>query len=191
VECFGYPERHEWTWEPASNIKNAPLKVREFHRNHPSAPHPVQLNKFTFIPIQNFTKPPVLNIPSWIDGKELADPWQHICTVIAETPIDTPIDESKVISVDTDWTASTIDNWNLLDPTTDPLPQSNDGWQPFTVTHWDQPINPHPIALSSKSEDNTHPYISPIPQVPVICGLPQEIRLKIPLDHARLFLHKK
>ena len=24
VEWFGYPEQHEWTWEPAAHIKNAP-----------------------------------------------------------------------------------------------------------------------------------------------------------------------
>ena len=56
VEWFGYPERHEWTWEPPSNVKNAPLKVKEFYRNHPSAPHPVKLKEFTFISIYNFNE---------------------------------------------------------------------------------------------------------------------------------------
>jgi hypothetical protein len=159
------------------NVKNAPLKVKEFHRNYPSAPCPVQLNKFTFIPIHNFTEPPVLNIPSWIDGKELADPWQHTRTIVAETPI-APIDESNIISDNTHWTASTIDNWNLPDPTTDPFPQSNDGWQPvIDPTPWDYSKTLRPTGSSKKHHKRL--YTTPIPPVPVIPRLPQEIRLNI------------
>ena len=158
VEWFGYPERHEWTWEPASNVKNAPLKVKEFHRNHPSALRPVQLKEFTFIPIQNFTEPSVLNIPSWIDGKELADPWQHTCTIITETPI-TPIDENNAISVDTDWTASPIDNWNLLDPSSNPPSQFNNEWPPLNdTTPWDSPKSSPLIALSVRNR-NVHIHL--------------------------------
>ena len=178
MEWFGYPERLEWTWEPASNVKNAPLKVKEFHRNHPIAPCPAQLNKFTFIPIHNFTEPPILNIPSWIDGKECTDPWQHTRTIITETPVNIPIDKSKSTLVNTDWLALSIDDWNPIDATSNPPTQSNNGWQPFTdPTPWDPPKSPHLVTSSSRS--HKHPQMSPLPQVPVIPGLLQEICLKI------------
>ena len=178
VEWTGYPERHEWTWEPVSNVRNAPLKVKEFHRHHPSVLHPVQLNEFTFIPIYNFTNPPVLNIPSWIDGKELTNPWQHIQTTITETAVDTPINESKSIPINTDWLPSPIDDWNPIDTASNPLTLSNNGWQPFTdLTPWDPPKTPWLIASSSRSWKC--PQMSPLPQVPIIPRLPQEICLNI------------
>ena len=37
VHWKGYKE-HERTWEPASNVKNAPLVVEHFYKEHPSAP---------------------------------------------------------------------------------------------------------------------------------------------------------
>ena len=152
--------------------------IKEFHRNHPSAPRPVQLNEFTFIPIHNFTEPPVLNIPSWIDRKELADLWQHTRTIIAETPVNKPIDKSNSTPVNTNWLALPIDDWNSPDPASIPPSQSNDGWQPITnPTTWDHPKNLRLIAISKRNRK--HLYTSPIPPVPIIPGLPQEICLKI------------
>ena len=37
VHWKGY-EEHERTWEPASNVKNAPLAVEHFYKENPSAP---------------------------------------------------------------------------------------------------------------------------------------------------------
>jgi len=39
VKWKGYIDKHN-TWEPAPNLKNAPRKVKEFHKNHPAAPGP-------------------------------------------------------------------------------------------------------------------------------------------------------
>jgi hypothetical protein len=42
VHWTGY-EINERTWEPAENLKNAPEKILEFHRNNPSKPGPPSL----------------------------------------------------------------------------------------------------------------------------------------------------
>jgi hypothetical protein len=101
VEWRGYPERHEWTWEPTTNVKkNAPEKVEDFHKKHPSAPRPAQLNELTFIniPTNKLTEFNTLNVPTWTDGKELANPWEIDQIKIAELPITQEVEEPLDIS---------------------------------------------------------------------------------------------
>ena len=47
VHWKGY-EEHERTWEPASNVKNAPLVVERFYRENPSAPHKLHMAQSDF-----------------------------------------------------------------------------------------------------------------------------------------------
>ena len=42
VHWKGY-EEHERTWEPASNVKNAPLVVERFYNENPSAPRKLRM----------------------------------------------------------------------------------------------------------------------------------------------------
>ena len=42
VHWKGY-EEHEHTWEPASNVKNAPLVVEHFYKENPSAPQKLRM----------------------------------------------------------------------------------------------------------------------------------------------------
>jgi hypothetical protein len=128
IQWKGYPERHEWTWEPLANLENAQDAIKDFHRAHPSAPRPTNLDAFTFTPIQNFTEPPPNNIPSWNEGKIQPDAWEAIRSVIADSPShDDP---------HTSWIATPIDDWNGADIPCD------DGWTTFDThasTHWDKP----------------------------------------------------
>ena len=43
----GY-EEHERTWEPASNVKNAPLVVECFYKENPSAPRKLRMARLDF-----------------------------------------------------------------------------------------------------------------------------------------------
>jgi hypothetical protein len=86
VQWKGYPERHEWTWEPTSNLSNAQDAIRDFHKTHPAAPRPAQLKEFTFIPYQNHTTgdhPPT----TWTDGIIEPDAWNEIRSRIINTLI--------------------------------------------------------------------------------------------------------
>ena len=47
VHWKGY-EEHEHTWEPASNVKNAPLVVERFYRENPSAPRKLRMSRSDF-----------------------------------------------------------------------------------------------------------------------------------------------
>ena len=47
VHWKGYKE-HECTWEPASNVKNAPLVVESFYRENPSAPWKLCMTQLDF-----------------------------------------------------------------------------------------------------------------------------------------------
>ena len=47
VHWKGY-EEHERTWEPASNVKNAPLVVERFHKENPSAPQKLRMTRSDF-----------------------------------------------------------------------------------------------------------------------------------------------
>ena len=47
VHWKGY-EEHEHTWEPASNVKNAPLAVESFYKEHPSAPQKLWMAQSDF-----------------------------------------------------------------------------------------------------------------------------------------------
>ena len=47
VHWKGY-EEHERTWEPASNVKNAPLAVEHFYQENPSAPRQLRMARSDF-----------------------------------------------------------------------------------------------------------------------------------------------
>ena len=47
VHWKGY-EEHERTWEPASNVKNAPLAVEHFYKENPSAPWKLRMAQSDF-----------------------------------------------------------------------------------------------------------------------------------------------
>ena len=47
VHWKGY-EDHEHTWEPASNVKNAPLVVEHFYKENPSAPRKLRMAQSDF-----------------------------------------------------------------------------------------------------------------------------------------------
>ena len=47
VHWKGY-EEHERTWEPASNVKNAPLVVKRFYKENPSAPQKLRMTQSAF-----------------------------------------------------------------------------------------------------------------------------------------------
>ena len=47
VHWKGY-EEHEHTWEPASNVKNAPLAVERFYKENPSAPRKLCMAQLDF-----------------------------------------------------------------------------------------------------------------------------------------------
>ena len=47
VHWKGY-EEHEHTWEPASNVKNAPLVVECFYKENPSAPRKLRMAQVDF-----------------------------------------------------------------------------------------------------------------------------------------------
>ena len=47
VHWKGY-EEHECTWEPASNVKNAPLAVEHFYKENPSAPQKLRMAQSDF-----------------------------------------------------------------------------------------------------------------------------------------------
>ena len=47
VHWKGY-EEHEHTWEPASNVKNAPLVVEHFYKENPSAPQKLHMTQSDF-----------------------------------------------------------------------------------------------------------------------------------------------
>ena len=41
-------EEHERTWEPASNVKNAPLVVEHFYKENPSTPRKLHMTQSAF-----------------------------------------------------------------------------------------------------------------------------------------------
>ena len=47
VHWKGY-EEHKHTWEPASNVKNAPLVVEHFYKENPSAPQKLHMTQLDF-----------------------------------------------------------------------------------------------------------------------------------------------
>ena len=59
VRWKGYDDASN-TWEPADNVKNSPLLIKEFHKKHPQAPKQIASNIFQSLPWrswQNFTIP--------------------------------------------------------------------------------------------------------------------------------------
>ena len=57
VQWEGFPERHEWTWEPLSNVGHVTESIDMFHRNNPSAPRSVDLSAIHFIPFPELEAP--------------------------------------------------------------------------------------------------------------------------------------
>jgi len=47
VHWKGY-EEHERTWEPSSNLKNAPSKTKRFYKENPSAPQKLCMTQVDF-----------------------------------------------------------------------------------------------------------------------------------------------
>jgi hypothetical protein len=77
VKWKGYPYE-ERTWEPVSNLEHAKNAISDFHKNHPSAPRPINTRLLRFIPMHQFTDPPrpPPSCPLWEDGKVMA-PERH------------------------------------------------------------------------------------------------------------------
>lgn len=71
VQWEGFPERHEWTWEPLSNVKHVTESIDKFHFAHPSAPRSVDINTIHFISIPESNQFGNTHIPLWVDGKKI------------------------------------------------------------------------------------------------------------------------
>ena len=59
VKWKGYGPEHN-SWEPESNLNNAPQKVAQFHRTHPTAPRRISViewQKFPFKRLHQYTEP--------------------------------------------------------------------------------------------------------------------------------------
>jgi len=133
VKWKGYPERHRWTWEPLRNLTHADQAVDDFHKSHPAAPRPVDMNNFTFIPIpENETES---TAEQWTDGKINPDGWTLRINNIPNFIYHTPISEPKIVPTpsplspiieeeenETTWSAIPIEDWNIPDENRPPSP---------------------------------------------------------------------
>ena len=72
VHWKGYDES-ERTWEPASNLKNSPEIVEQFHKSHPSAPCHLWMTKGDFS-----------SLFSTMPGN-LCDPFPTFCRLESDT----------------------------------------------------------------------------------------------------------
>jgi hypothetical protein len=69
VHWKGYPiEEH--TWEPVANLTAAKELVKDFHKEHPSAPRPITRGSVRFTAYENFTEPTFAPrmLFDWYDG---------------------------------------------------------------------------------------------------------------------------
>ena len=69
VRWKGYDDASN-TWEPAENLKNAPLLLKEFHKRHPQAPKQIASNIFQTLPWQNWQNftIPLVSHADWEQG---------------------------------------------------------------------------------------------------------------------------
>ena len=56
VHWKGYPIEKQ-TWEPIANLNTAKELVKDFHKEHPSAPCPIARGLVRFTAYENFTEP--------------------------------------------------------------------------------------------------------------------------------------
>ncbi|KAG1884835.1 uncharacterized protein F5891DRAFT_970507, partial [Suillus fuscotomentosus] len=56
VHWKGYP-REEREWLLASELRNAPQAIADFHRKHPAAPRPMPTMRLRFQALENLTVP--------------------------------------------------------------------------------------------------------------------------------------
>jgi len=166
VQWKGYPEPHERTWEPTSNLKNAPDAIRDFHRTHPSAPRPLNFDSLHFQPIPQYTQPDeqeIARTPSWTNGKIPTDTWNETRANIASS-------------------ASCIAAPTLPEPPSLPL-HDNDGWGPIDRTDSWTPIpQPEPRRNQHHTTSRRHLSRSPPPitdALTLVPGLPVELALMI------------
>jgi len=135
VKWKGYPERHEWTWEPLCNLTHADQAVDDFHKSHPAAPRPVDMNDFTFIPITDPTTEIESTAEQWTDGKINPDGWTLRINTIPNFIYHTPISEPEIVPTpsslppiveeeenETTWSAIPIEDWNIPDENRPPSP---------------------------------------------------------------------
>jgi hypothetical protein len=68
VQWEGFPERHEWTWEPVANVEHVTESIDKFHASNPSAPRPVNLSAIHFIPFPELLSPTNNRNHGWVNG---------------------------------------------------------------------------------------------------------------------------
>ncbi|KAG2082730.1 uncharacterized protein F5147DRAFT_538390, partial [Suillus discolor] len=56
VHWKGYP-REEREWLSASELRNAPQAIADFHHKHPAAPRPMPTMRLRFQALENLTVP--------------------------------------------------------------------------------------------------------------------------------------
>jgi len=153
VKWKGYPERHEWTWEPLRNLTHANQAVDDFHKPHPAALQPVDMNNFKFVPIPENTTESITK--QWTDGKINPDGWTLRINTIPNFQYPTSTPESEVVSTpsppfssienkenEITWSTIPIEDWNLPDENQPPSPprpppcQHNPIKQEHASMHW-------------------------------------------------------
>jgi hypothetical protein len=71
VRWKGY-RREDRQWEPAANVKNAPLLIEKFHQENPNAPRHISAldwENLNFRPIENFTEVDLEGLVPWEMGR--------------------------------------------------------------------------------------------------------------------------
>jgi hypothetical protein len=145
VKWKGYPERHEWTWEPLNNLTHADEAIQDFHKSHPSAPRKVHMANFEFssLPPAQTDTPDHSTVPSWSDGKINVDDWSlNINTIPNFQPSTSKTPENPPLDSDDGWTetwkAIPIEDWNTPDPDKgpSPLPSTKKMESNHASMHW-------------------------------------------------------
>jgi len=150
VKWKGYPEHREWTWEPLHNLTHADQAVGDFHKSHPSAPRPVNMNHFQFVPITENTMEIESTAEQWIDGKINPDGWTLGIHTMPYFQYHTPISEPEIVPTpsppspsieneenETTWSPIPIEDWNIPNENRPPSPPKPPpcGWNPIKQEH--------------------------------------------------------